>query len=306
MRKIKKKIKHDLIWVILKVFIALVNILPLGIIYHLANGLASLAWILGIKRRMVFVNLIRAFAKEKSYPEIKAITRETYRNIAKNICELSRIFKFSREEIDRMFIIQGKEYLDAALARGRGVIGLSAHLGNFPLMGAKLVQEGYPCASFIYGTNAKRVIKLFLDMGRHLGINLIPVSPSHASVHHALKWLRENKILAIQIDRNSPQGVFVNFFGHLAATSTGLAILAKRTGATILPMFTVRERNNKHRIIFEPPVELEIMEDRKKEILVNTAKFTKIVESYVRKYPTQWLWTYNRWGINSAPHRGAG
>ncbi|MCK4649058.1 lysophospholipid acyltransferase family protein [bacterium] len=330
MKRVKRWLKHNVGWVTLKIVIALINILSLRMMYGLANGLAGLAWILRVRRQIVFNNLNRAFGKEKDPHEIRAIAREAYRNIAKNICELLRVFKFSQEEINKMFTplevsrhrptptrglrpvgrrlppmnmggllmgftIQGREYLDAALARGKGAIGLSAHLGNFPLMGAKLVQEGYPCASFIYGASEARVVKLFFDIGRHLGISLIPTSPSYASVRQSLKWLRENKLLSIQADRDTPQGVFVDFFGYPAATPIGPVVLAKRTGATVLPMFVVREMNNRHRIIFGPPVELEVTGNKEKDILVNSAKFTKIIESYVRKYPEQWLWTYRRW-----------
>lgn len=295
MRKVKRWLKHNVGWIALKIVITLINILPLKIMYKLANGLAGLAWIFGIRRQIVFNNLNRAFRKEKDSHEIKAIAREAYRNIAKSGCELLRAFKFSQEEIDKMFTIQGREYLDTALARGKGVIGLSGHLGNFPLMGVKLIQEGYPCASFIYGASEARAVKLFFDIGSRLGFNLIPTSPSHASTRQALKWLRENKILCIQADRDAPQGVFVDFFGYPAATAIGPVVLAKRTGATVLPMFVIREVNNKHRIIFGPPVELEETGDKEKDILVNSAKFTKIIESYVRKYPEQWLWTYKRW-----------
>ncbi len=323
MKKVKRWLKHNAGWVTLNIVIALVNILPLRMIYGLANVLAGLAWILRVRRHIVFNNLNRAFGREKDFHEIRAIAREAYRNIAKNICELLRIFKFTPTEIDKMFTIQGREYLDAALARGQGVIGLSAHLGNFPLMGAKLIQEGYSCTSFIYGASDTRVARLFFAMGRYLGFSLIPASPSHASVRQSLKWLRENKVLCIQADRNSPQGVFVDFFGYPAATPIGPVVLAKRTGATVLPMFVVREVNNKealpqsdknlvtraslvegaskarprnkHRIIFGPPVKLEVTGNKEKDILVNSAKFTKIIESYIRRYPEQWLWTYRRW-----------
>ncbi len=304
MKKVKRWLKHNVGWAVLKAVIFLVNILPLRMMYGLANGLAGLAWILGVRRQIVFNNLNRAFGGEKDPHEIRAIARETYRNIAKSICELLRVSKFLQAEIDKIFTIQGRKYLDAALARGKGVIGLSAHLGNFPLMGAKLVQEGYSCASFIHGANEARAVKLLFDIGHHLGISLILTSPSYASVRQSLKWLRENKVLCIQADRNSPQGVFVDFFGYPAATPIGPVVLAKRTGATILPMFVVREMNNRHRIIFGPPVKLEITGNEEKDILVNSAKFTKIIESYVRKYPEQWLWTYRRWKTQPTKEQG--
>lgn len=304
MKKVKRWLKHNVGWIALKIVIALINILPLRMMYSLANGLAGLAWIPGIRRQIVLNNLNRAFGREKDAQEIRAIAREAYRNIAKNICELLRVFKFTQQDIDKMFTIQGREYLDTALIRRKGIIGLSGHLGNFPLMGVKLIQEGYPCASFIYGASEVKVVKLFFDIGSRLGFRLIPSSPSHASTRQALKWLRGNKILCIQADRDSPQGVFVDFFGYPAATAIGPVVLAKRTGATVLPMFVIREVNNKHRIIFGPPVELEETGDKEKDILVNSAKFTKIIESYVRKYPEQWLWTYRRWKTKPPKEQG--
>ncbi len=290
----QKKIKHELEYLSLKGFVWLANILPWGALYLLAEALARIAWVLGIFHKTVFENLNRAFGKEKSAEEIRRIAFQSYRNWIKNGCEGFK-YKISPEKLREMFTIEGKENLDKALVKGKGVVALIGHFGNFVLMGARLTQEGTPFAFVMYGTSLKKGARLFVDIGNHLGLDIIPALPRRLSAQKSLAWLKENKILGLHGDRDFPRGIFVDFFGHPAATAPGPVILAKRTGATILPMITIREKNNRHRIIIDSPMELESTGDREKNILVNVQKYTKILENYVRKYPEQWLWTYKRW-----------
>jgi KDO2-lipid IV(A) lauroyltransferase len=108
--------------------------------------------------------------------------------------------------------------------------------------------------------------------------------------------LRQNKILALFADQNKARGgVFVDFFGRPAGTVIGPAVMALRTGAPIVPIFNVRQGVNKHRVIIGPPVEFEISGDREKDVFTVTAKITKVIEEFVRQYPTHWWWFHNRW-----------
>lgn len=260
----------------------------------MAEILARMAWILGIFHKTVFGNLNRAFGKEKSKEEIKRIAFQSYRNWIRNGCEACK-YKISPKKLREMFTIEGKENLDKALEKGKGVIALIGHFGNFALMGVRLSQEGTPFAFVMYGTSLKKGAKLLKNMANYADLNIIPSLPRRASAQKCLAWLKENKILSLHGDRDFPRGIFVDFFGHPAATAPGPIILAKRTGATILPMIAIRERNNRHRIIIDPPMELESTGDGEKDILANVKKYTKILENYVRKYPEQWLWAYRRW-----------
>ena len=290
----KKRIKHQLEYLSLKSFVWVVNLLPWRILYLLAEILARLAWALGIFHKTVFENLNRAFGKEKSKEEIRRIAFQSYRNWIKNGCEWFK-YRISPKKLRKMFTIEGKENLDRALEKGRGVIALVGHFGSFVLMGARLAQEGVPFAFVMYGTSLKKGATLFKDIANHLDLNIIPSLPAFSSAQKSMAWLKENKILGLHGDRDFPKGIFVDFFGHPAATTPGPIILAQRTGATILPMITIREKNDRHRIIIDSPMELESTGNRGKDILLNVQKYTRILENYVRGYPGQWLWAYRRW-----------
>ena len=113
-----------------------------------------------------------------------------------------------------------------------------------------------------------------------------------------LASMRAGETVGILMDTNMtpPQGVFVNFFGIPAATTTAIATFALRTGAAVLPGFLIwEESQGKHRLRFDPPVELINTGDLARDVLENTKIFNRILESYVRKYPDQWLWIHRRW-----------
>jgi KDO2-lipid IV(A) lauroyltransferase len=116
-------------------------------------------------------------------------------------------------------------------------------------------------------------------------------------VANSLKELRDNGLLFIPIDQNfgSGGGVYVDFFGQKAATATGPAVFAMRTGAVIVPMFIVRQNNDTHKIIVEPPVTLQEGHDEKESVTATMARITELIEKYIRQYPHEWAWMHRRW-----------
>jgi KDO2-lipid IV(A) lauroyltransferase len=267
--------------------------------YSFGRGMANFTWLIRLYHQTVFKNLNLALGKEKSQEELKKIAKGVYHNLTRYGVEVLRCYCLSQETIDRMFTIEGKENLDRALAKGKGVMTISGHLGNFMLMGTKLAQEGYPLGVLYREVRDKKVSRLIKDMQRRLNIHFIPALPAHRAVKKSLKWLRENKILYLQQDRNffeDKGAIWVDFFGQPAATAPGTVTLAKRSGATLLPMFIIRKKGNEgYTIVIDSPVELELTGDKEKDILINTQKFTDIIEDYVRKYPSQYFWIYKRW-----------
>ncbi len=299
-RLIKRKWKYWIVYrILLKSAIWLINAMPWRMVYSFARGMARFAWFIRLYHQTVFKNLNLAFEKEKSKEELKRIAKETYHNLARYGVELLRCYRLSQETINKMFTIEGSENLDRALAKGKGVMTISGHLGNFMLMGTKLAKEGYPLGALYREVRDKKVARLIKDMQRGLDIHSIPALPAHRAVRESLKWLRENKILFLQQDRNffeDKGAIWVDFFGQPAATAPGTVILAKRSGAVLLPIFVVRKEGNEgYTIVIDPPVELELTGDKERDILINTQKFTKIIENYVRKYLTQYFWIYKRW-----------
>jgi KDO2-lipid IV(A) lauroyltransferase len=164
------------------------------------------------------------------------------------------------------------------------------------MMGSGLTSRGYPYALVVRAADESRVEMYFQKWRDKLGYESIPHLPRSTAVRRSLVTLRQNKILALFADQNKAKGgVFVDFFGRPAATVLGPAVMALRTGAPIVPIFNVRQGANKHKVIVGSPIELEISGNQERDILVITAKITKVIEEFVRKYPTHWWWFHNRW-----------
>jgi len=246
-------------------------------------------------RKVAFLGLKSAFGREKSPREIKRIIWECFVFMAKSAGELFYLVHkpyFARKIVR----IKNIEILDRALNAGKGVILVSAHFGNFPLMLVKLSLEGYKTSVIMRPLKEGRVEDIFEVEKARIGIETILSIPRRACVEGAIRSLRNNRALLIPLDQNfGTAGVFVDFFGAKAATATGPVVLAQRTGAAILPCFIIRQENDTHEIIFEPAIKLEKGKDEQETILVNIQKITAIIESYIRKYPSQWSWIHRRW-----------
>jgi KDO2-lipid IV(A) lauroyltransferase len=190
----------------------------------------------------------------------------------------------------------GRENLEAALAKGKGVILVSAHFGNFPLMLAKLSLEGYKTSGIIRYMRDVQAEKFFMAKRTQVGIKTIYSQPRKACVEETIRALRNNELVFIPLDQNfGTGGVFVNFFGRKAATATGPVVLALRTKATVLPCFIVRQKDDTHKIILEPVLDLKEGKDYQETIIINIQRLTDIIESYIRKYPAEWGWIHRRW-----------
>ncbi len=280
----------------LKVCSLIIKFLPEKAIYAFAGFLAKLGYVLTIRqRRIALESLSIAFGEEKGIAEIRDIARNTFQNMAKGMVEL--IFFMERPNLIKQRVtISGKENLVKAFSEGKGVVGVSAHFGNFPLMLLRFVQEGVTTNAIIRYARDERIEKYFQQKRTELGLKTIYSQPRKVCVDTSIKALRDNELLFIPLDQNfGTGGVFVEFFGRQAATATGPVIFAQRTGAPILPMFIVRQKDNTHKIIIEEPIHIEEKADSKETIVFNISRITKIIESYIKSYPQEWGWGHRRW-----------
>jgi Kdo2-lipid IVA lauroyltransferase/acyltransferase len=246
-------------------------------------------------RRTAFAGLESAFGQEKSRQEIKRIVWECFVSMAKSAGELVYLIRRPYFVRDRVRI-KNPQVLDQALRSAKGVILVSAHFGNFPLMLARLSLEGYKTSVIMRPLKEGRVEEIFETERARIDIETILSIPRRACVEGAIRSLRRNRSLLIPLDQNfGTGGVFVDFFGTKAATATGPVVLAQRTGAAILPCFIIRQEDDTHEIIFEPAIKLETGSNEDETIAKNIQKITDIIESYIRKYPSQWSWIHRRW-----------
>jgi len=246
-------------------------------------------------RRVALNNLNLALGKEKGKDEIHRVCRELFRNIGRDMMEACRLDGLEDNYFKNLVRFEGKHHLDKALKEGKGVIALSAHLGNFPLMSARLVNEGYPLSVVIRDPDNPKIAKDTVSFRDTLGIETIPDEPRLTCVSKCLKALKENRILLLQNDQNAPiTEAWVNFFGYLVPTFKGPVVFSIRAGAPIIPIFIIRTPDSHHKITIYPPFELELTGNVEQDVTSNVARLLKITEAVIRQHPEQWMWIYRR------------
>lgn len=249
------------------------------------------------KKRIILDNLHIAFGGEKTEQEINGIVNSWFDSIGSAMIELM-YFLNHPQKITGKVVIEGKVNLDEALKKGQGAILLSAHFGNFPLMLWRMALAGYKTNCIMRRMRDEQFEKYVSDFGNENGVRTIYSMPRRRCVEHSLKILQDNQILFILLDQNYGEdgGVFVEFFGELAATATGPVIFSYRSGAPILPVFIVRDGPDRNKVIIGPPVKLKAAQCEESGLQRNTAQLTKIIEGYIRRYPQEWIgWMHRRW-----------
>lgn len=295
-KKIRKETGRFLSWMLLHIVLFIINFLPGRWLYGFAQGFARLGFVLARKhRRIAMESLAVAFGSQKSEREIEEIARNCFIFMAKSAIEL--FFLMERPALFRQRVeIIGKNNLDAALARGKGVILVSAHFGNFPLMLGKFCLEGYTTSAIMRHMRDPRTERTFVKKRSRYSLKTIYSQPRKECVEQTIKALRNNELVFIPMDQNfGTAGVFVDFFGKKAATATGPVILAQRTQSSLLPCFIIRQKDDTHKIICEPALELEQGKRDQASVITVVQKLTNIIEAYIRKYPAEWSWIHRRW-----------
>lgn len=250
------------------------------------------------KKRIILENLHTAFSGEKTEKEIDGIFRQYFDNIGFGMVEL--IYFLDRpQKIMEKVAIEGKENLDEALRKGQGAILLSAHFGDFILMYLRMAMAGYKVNCIMRRMKDEQFEGYISDYLDQNGIQKIYSLPYRRCVARSLKSLHDNQILFMLLDQNYGAGgrVFVDFFGRPAATATGPVVFSYRSGAPILPVFIVRDGvGGRHKITIGAPIKLEAAQGEPSGLARNISQLTKIIEGYIRRYPSEWGgWMHRRW-----------
>jgi Kdo2-lipid IVA lauroyltransferase/acyltransferase len=208
--------------------------------------------------------------------------------------EFSQFPKYNRENIERIVRVDGFENFDAARRRRKGVLFLTGHMSAWELAPFAQALYGYPLA-FLTRPIANRRVDALVNAYRCLSGNQ-PIEKNR-SARLVLKVLSEGGTVGVLSDHNtSAEGVFVDFFGVSAATTSGLARIALRTDAAVVPGFLSWDRELGHyRLRFEPAIPLLRTGNEEADVLANTQSFTRAIEAYIRAHPDQWLWVHKRW-----------
>ncbi|MGD0403743.1 MAG: lysophospholipid acyltransferase family protein [Candidatus Acidiferrales bacterium] len=245
-------------------------------------------------RRAAMFNLSLAFP-DWTDAQRKRVIRSMIRQIGWMAAEFSQFPKYTRENIQKIVVLDGFENFDAARRRGKGVLFLTGHMSAWELAPFAHALYGHPL-HFLVRPIANRQVDALINRYRCLSGNQ-PIE-KNKSARSILRILADGGTVGILSDHNTvlEESVFVDFFGIPASTTSGLARIALRTDAAVVPGFLSWDSaRRKYRLRFEPAIELARTGDEENDVRENTARFTKTIEDYVRAYPDQWLWVHKRW-----------
>jgi len=276
-------------------FIALCQALPIYYAVRLGAFIGTLFYFLDRRHRSIAMNnLVWALGMDKE--ETKRIAQASYQNLGRTVTEFISASKKSGKEIQQSITIEGWEHFRAAQQQRRGVIILTAHFGNWEWLAQRIALQGSP-----FYVVARPLDNPYFNervnewRGRHGN----QVLNKRVAANQILHLLRAGESVGFLLDQNTAEkdAVFVDYFGHPAATNKGLAVIALRTRSPVLPVFILREkgREDRHRLVIEKPLTLIRSGKLQEDVVANTAIFTQKIESYVRQYPDHWLWVHRRW-----------
>jgi KDO2-lipid IV(A) lauroyltransferase len=274
--------------------------LPRGLARLMAGGIAwSVYRLHGRLRRVGQRNL------EMALPELSAraqrrILRGVFRSLGRQLVEFCRMTRYTPENTRDWIRTEGLEHYLAAKARGKGVLIVTGHMGAWELSSFYHSLMGYPMGMVARPLDNRR-LDAFVNGIRCLHGNRI--LPKDDFARGLLRAMRAGQTVGLLMDTNMtpPQGVFVEFFGRKACTASGVARVALKTGAAVLPGFMLWEPAERRYVLhFGPELVFARTEDAVADILAATQQCTQAIESWIRRYPDQWLWIHRRWKTRPA------
>lgn len=271
--------------------------LPLKVSYTIASIVADLYYYLSSRDRNAVINNLRIITGGNSdEASLRKMAKEVFRNFAKYLVDFFRFSKINENYICKFVKIEGLDNIKYALARGKGVIVLSAHIGNWELGGSVMSLSGYPLSAVALTHQDKKVNEFFTKqrlMGRVRPIKI------GISLRSCYEILRGNGLLALLGDRDfTKNGIRVKFFGKKICIPRGPSAFSSKIGSAIVPSFMVREPDDTFRLCIEKPI-FPSGNNGGEELLAMAEKYVPILESYIRKYPTQWFMFKDMWSNNN-------
>lgn len=292
----KKRPYRFVLYLWLELIRRIVLVLPRPVCYLLAAGIGKLVYgILSSERERTTRNLKFAFKNEKSDTEIRSIASRTFVHLAHSAVDVFRFPELNHERLTRLVHCEEDAFakLNRALARGKGFIGLSAHIGNWELAAAYVFLSGYSgkvVGRRIYYEPFNRVL---VSLRRSASTETIYRDEASREILYELK---QNHVVGIVPDQDMAglDGIFVPFFGKEAWTPTAPARLALASEAAVVPMFMIHEGTG-YRFFVEDPILPVRLGSKDESVRAITEAWSAVVEQYIRRYPDQWVWMHDRW-----------
>ncbi len=288
------KIKHHVIYYAASALIGFLGFLPFRWMGFLGRVFGLLVFKLAKKEREKTVRNIRLGYPDMTWLQAEKFAQSVWIRLGWNLFEVARWMPMSQEEVVSQVVrVEGWEHMENALGRQKGVIIVSGHLGNWELMGAYFASKT-PTVAVAQKLYDPRFDDLVTWM-RSEKLK-IPMIKRGLALRGILEALKSNNAICALVDQDTGNdGVFVPFFGKAAWTQSGVARIAYKTGAALVPAFVVRGEDGRFEMHVEREIEVPRTGDAEKDILETVRRYTEVIESYVKAHPDQWMWMHERW-----------
>jgi KDO2-lipid IV(A) lauroyltransferase len=290
---------------LLRIAAYLVRFVPPRAAYWICSIIGGIIFTLNWRVREAVLDNMGHVLPKASRRLRRVLGRRIVRNVVKNYYDVIRVTTMSPADLERSITVHGIEHLDNALKLGKGVILVSGHIGNFSIVAQLAAARDYNVSVVAEDVEPPKLYDYVNHLRGHFGLKMLKLGSSEVRTIYRL--LRNNEILLFAIDRDvNNDGMLVPFFGRLAGMPHGAVALALRTGATILPGYTVRLPDNTSVVMVDTPLELEHTGDREEDVRVNMRRLAEILERYIIEAPDQWVVLQKIWDKDYTEEKAAG
>ncbi|MBM4339810.1 MAG: hypothetical protein FJ110_09720 [Deltaproteobacteria bacterium] len=283
------------IYILIRLLGFFINLLPERFALWIGRQFGNLMYYIDVEHRRVAIdNLKIAFGEEKTEAERYSIAKKNFQNLGMMAVEFLRIPYMDLETYKKKVEAEGVDEALKVLEGKKGALLLIGHFGNWELMAMMSRVINKPILVIAKPIKNNRYLeKWFIDSRERIGLEVIPPLNAIPKVVHALS---QNKVVGIMFDQRGKRskGIWADFFGRKVPTTPGLAAMALRSGAPVIPVFMIRIGFQKHRLIIKKPIKLIQTGNFTKDVEANTQLFNQNLEAIIRQYPEQWLWIHRR------------
>ena len=270
-------------------FYGLLKLVPSSVFHNVAYPFLRMFIHVAIPKRRVIRNLTAAYGQSYSLSTKKGLANGVQEHFIQNLLDCLKQLT-DNDYARRSITIQGIEHAQSALRKGRGIIALGAHIGNFVLLGTRVGSEGYRFHTLFRIPPDRRIELLITRYLPRYQQSVIPSLPRRLAVRRILEALKRNEIVYILGDNLKKGSIDAFLFGQRVPSPRGPVSLALRSGAPLVPMYLVRNYDGDMQLVIEPEIEMSRNGNLPNDVAVNTQRVVSYLESLIRRYPDQWNW----------------
>jgi KDO2-lipid IV(A) lauroyltransferase len=292
------------LYLLIKTFINRLALLPRRQITACAGWIGRLWYTIDKRHRTIaLANLAIAYGCELNAAERERLVKANFIQFARVLLEIPSLVNLTKDNLDQYIAFKGQELIQAALQSGKGVVLLSAHMGNWELMSLATSLYFDICINgVVRPIDCTAADNVLAEIRTRTGNRMIDKDDSKDAIS---ALLREGQVVGILLDQNASwyEGVYVPFFGRIACTNKGLALFALRYDALVIPVFNYRLPDGRYEIVINSPLDLIRTGNVSDDIIANTAMFNRVIEKNIRIAPDNWFWVHRRWRLKGVPER---